>query len=208
MELARIFDACQGDRLDEWRVVPGGDVPDTNLLAALVDGGDQSGPALATLPHLHRAVCVPDARVGLGWGMDPEEWRDRRPKGKPDWASPQWSNAEPSVRPPAAPVLRRMQASWQAPAPARSGRPGGVSDGQRRAVVTLAGREVTPGEPGRKSGAEDRGRAGERVAGFPRRIARLALPPSAAQGAAERLEGPPTTAGARGRRGGAQARAP
>jgi hypothetical protein len=121
MELARIFDACQGDRLDEWRVVPGGDVPDTNLLAALVDVGDQSGPALATLPHLHRGVCVPDARLGLGWGMDPEEWRDRRPKGKPDWASPQWSNAKPSVRPPAAPVLRRMQASWQAPAPARSG---------------------------------------------------------------------------------------
>jgi hypothetical protein len=93
--LAGILDACQADRLDDWRVIPGGDVPDTNLLAAVFDAGDQHGPALTTLPHLHRAVYVPDARLGIGWGMDLEDPRDRKPRTKPDWASPQWRGAEP-----------------------------------------------------------------------------------------------------------------
>jgi hypothetical protein len=97
MELTRILDACQGDRLDDWRIIPGSDAPDTNLLAAVFDAGDQSGPALAALPHLHRAVYMPDARMGLGWGMELEDWRDRRPRTKPDWASHDWNSAEPNL---------------------------------------------------------------------------------------------------------------
>jgi hypothetical protein len=95
MNLAHILEACQADRLDDWRVIPGGDVPDTNLLAAVFDAGDQTGPALTALPHLYRAVYVPDARLGLGWGMDLEDSRHREPRTKPDWANPRWRGAEP-----------------------------------------------------------------------------------------------------------------
>jgi len=97
VELTQIFDACQADRISNWRVIPGGDVPDTSLLAALVDVGSSERPALTTLPHLYRAVYVPDARLGLGWGMDPEDWRERpRLDRKPTWASDVWSGAAPN----------------------------------------------------------------------------------------------------------------
>jgi hypothetical protein len=97
MDLARILDACQAEHLQDWRVIPGPDVPDTNLLGAVFDADDQAGPALTSLSHLYRAVYVPDARIGLGWGMDLEELRARRPRSKPDWASEGWKSAEPNL---------------------------------------------------------------------------------------------------------------
>jgi hypothetical protein len=91
VELTRIFEACQAERLHDWRVIPAGD-PGTDLLVGLVDAGDQTGPALSALPHLYRAVYVPDARLGIGWGMT-----DPHGPGAtmlPDWAPEDWSGAE------------------------------------------------------------------------------------------------------------------
>jgi hypothetical protein len=110
MELARIFDACQADRLDDWRVIPAGE-PGTDLLTALVDTGGQAGPALTALPHLYRAVYVPDARLGLGWGMRAGDPRELRSGTKPDWAGEEWSGAEPAY----AHILLNGTMVWRVP---------------------------------------------------------------------------------------------
>lgn len=99
MQLTHIFDACQGDKIDDWRRIPGGsfDEPGTDLLAGLLDAGSAEEPALTALEHLYRAVYLPDARIGLGWGMETEytrQWKGQRP----DWADEDWSDPiEPTL---------------------------------------------------------------------------------------------------------------
>jgi hypothetical protein len=98
MQLARILDACQGEEVDNWRVIPGGSFnePGTNLLAGLFDAGADDRPALTALEHLYRAVYLPDARIGIGWGMQTEytrEWKGQRP----DWADGDWRDIEPCL---------------------------------------------------------------------------------------------------------------
>jgi hypothetical protein len=89
-DLQHILDLCQADHLPDWVVIPGGQ-PGTDLLVGLVDAGSSGAPALTALPHEYRAVYVPDARVGIGWGMDTEPGYARYER-KPDWASNDWNS--------------------------------------------------------------------------------------------------------------------
>jgi hypothetical protein len=98
MDLAQILELCQDSHLDEWRTIPGGE-PGTDLLVGLVDAGTADEPALTALAHLYRAVYLPDARLGIGWGMESEEWqqssRETRRlnfEPKPGWADEEWSD--------------------------------------------------------------------------------------------------------------------
>ncbi len=111
MNLAKILDACQGEELDNWRVIPGGfNEPGTDLLAGVFDAGAREEPALTALEHTYRAVYLPDARLGLGWGMKTEytrQWKDQRP----DWADSDWSDP---VEPHLAHVLFNGTMVWRA----------------------------------------------------------------------------------------------
>jgi hypothetical protein len=98
VQLARRLELCQDSHLGDWRTIPGGE-PGTDLLVGLVDSGTRDEQALAALTHNYRAVYLPDARVGIGWGMDSEEWqRSVENAGRlglnpnPDWADPGWSD--------------------------------------------------------------------------------------------------------------------
>jgi hypothetical protein len=91
VELARVLDACQASQSENWRVIPH-DEPGSNLLAGLVDAGSNNERALTALHHNYRAVYLPDARLGLGWGWNAgvrpgeEQW--------PEWASRHWKRVE------------------------------------------------------------------------------------------------------------------
>jgi hypothetical protein len=112
MQLARILDACQGAQLDNWRVIPVSSLnePGIDLLpGSLWNAGSEKQPALAQLVHLYRAVYVPDARLGLGWGMETQYTRDWEGK-RPDWALHDWG--EP-VQPCLAHVLLNGTVVWR-----------------------------------------------------------------------------------------------
>lgn len=65
--LEQLLALCQGERVDGWRLIPGGE-PGTDLLAGVFETMDSTSPALTALSHEYRAVYVPDPRIGLGWG--------------------------------------------------------------------------------------------------------------------------------------------
>ena len=96
--LTDVLATCQGDRADEWRVIPGGE-PGTDLLAGVFETRDSSTPALTALSHNYRAVHLPDPSIGIGWGMESEEWTRWFDSAKtqgvdpnPDWIAPDWSD--------------------------------------------------------------------------------------------------------------------
>ncbi len=112
MQLARILDACQGVELDNWRQIPVSSFnePGIDLLpGSLWNAGSEEEPALAQLTHLYRAVYVPDARLGLGWGMQTRytsEWEGQRP----DWALEDWGDP---IQPVLAHVLFNGTVVWR-----------------------------------------------------------------------------------------------
>jgi hypothetical protein len=111
MNLADILNACQGDQLENWRVIPGGSFnePGTDLLVGLFNAGTEEEPALTALDHLYRAVYLPDARLGLGWGMR-TRYTDERKGQRPDWADSDWGDP---VEPCLAHVLLNGTMVWR-----------------------------------------------------------------------------------------------
>ena len=98
MSLEEILAACQGGRADQWRLIPGGE-PGTDLLAGVFETMDSSAPAVTALSHNHRAVYLPNPSIGIGWGMQSEDWEEaiqsHRKLGldpNPDWIAPEWSD--------------------------------------------------------------------------------------------------------------------
>ncbi len=98
MRLNEILDVCQGDRAADWRLIPGGE-PGTDLLAGVFETVDSSAPALTALSHNYRAVYVPDPGIGIGWGMESEQWeraveswRKAGVDPNPGWADRDWSD--------------------------------------------------------------------------------------------------------------------
>jgi len=96
MRLDQALDACQGSKLENWCVIPAGE-PGSDLLVGLADvASSTEPPALAALTHQDRAVYLPDASLGLGWGMDLRDWREdeERHHARPEWADQDWSGVE------------------------------------------------------------------------------------------------------------------
>ncbi len=98
MTLDGILAICQGDQAARWHLIPGGE-PGTDLLSGVFETMDADSPAVTALSHKYRAVYAPDPRIGIGWGMDSEDWeRAVRSHLKanldpnPDWADPGWSD--------------------------------------------------------------------------------------------------------------------
>jgi hypothetical protein len=108
MELDRIFAACQADRLADWCLIPPGDA-ETDLLHGLVASmdtrHDDSGEAhesatVTTYHHNYRAVYLPDARLGIGFGMwthETEDWLERDRHEHLDWIPFYWKRALPQT---------------------------------------------------------------------------------------------------------------
>jgi hypothetical protein len=99
MQLTQVLDACQGAQLDNWRQLPisSFNEPGIDLLAgSLWNAGGEDKPALVQLTHLHRAVYVPDVRLGLGWGMATAYTEQHRGQ-RPQWARSQWNPIQPML---------------------------------------------------------------------------------------------------------------
>jgi hypothetical protein len=98
IDLRTILNVAQGAHYDEWVRIPGG-FPGDNLLTAFLDvSSSQDPPALAAFHHWYRATYVPDARIGLAWGMADEEALERRndqEDNAPDWKPSNWRSVEP-----------------------------------------------------------------------------------------------------------------
>ena len=111
VDLRSVLDICQGDDAEDWITIPGGG-PGDRFIVVLVDvASNQEPPALAALHHYYRAVYLPDARLGVAWGMTDEDWRepDESRENPPEWIPKEWS----SVRPRYAHVLLNGAMVWQ-----------------------------------------------------------------------------------------------
>lgn len=116
MELKAVLDLCQGTHIGEWRKLPGGG-PVHRLITGLVDlASSDEPPALAALQHYHRAVYASDVSVGLAWGMDDEDWRERRSRGEEqhEWL-PKSPGEIKSARTHYAHVLYNGAVVWEVP---------------------------------------------------------------------------------------------
>lgn len=94
MRLRDILDLCQESASDDWRVIPG-DGPADRMASAFVDvASSDEPPALAALQPMYRAVYLPDARVGLAWGYEQEDWREQPRRDPPEWLPIEWSSVD------------------------------------------------------------------------------------------------------------------
>lgn len=85
--------------------------PAEHLVTALIDAAaDDEPPALAALQPMYRAVYVPDARLGLAFGVPEEDWRGGREARPPDWKPEEWNSVEPCF----GILLLNGAAVWQA----------------------------------------------------------------------------------------------
>lgn len=109
VELRALLDLCQEEHVEAWRVLPAG--PADHMVTGLLDvAATDEPPALAALQPMYRAVHIPDARLGLAWGIPREDVRDERDTATPpDWVPEEWN----SVCQRYAVVLLNGSAVWQ-----------------------------------------------------------------------------------------------
>jgi hypothetical protein len=108
MDLRAVLDLCQEDEAAGWRVMPSG--PAERMVTGLLDvAGSDEPPALVALQPDYRAIYMPDARLGIAWGIPDADARDERALAPPDWMPAEWSSARPAH----AVVLLNGSAVWQ-----------------------------------------------------------------------------------------------
>jgi hypothetical protein len=96
--LEQVLTVCQVDHAIDWRLIPAGE-SGTDLLVGVFETRDSSSPAVTALSHEYRAVYMPDPQIGIGWGMESEQWKraieSSRRAGvdpNPGWADPDWTD--------------------------------------------------------------------------------------------------------------------
>lgn len=84
VDLTSLLDACQGEKVDDWCLLPHFG-SQTDLLVGVVNPGSLDEPLLTGTAPLYRALYVPDARLTLAYGVAEDADQPERREG-PDWA--------------------------------------------------------------------------------------------------------------------------
>jgi hypothetical protein len=95
VDLTSLLDACQGEKVDDWCVLPHFGTQ-TDLLVGVVNPGSLDDPLITGTAPLYRALYVPDAHLTLAYGIAEDDDLPERREG-PDWADENWRDIEPQL---------------------------------------------------------------------------------------------------------------